>query len=84
MVAYWVNYRSLCITKVACTDYQKTNHKLTVTLGLQKCMSDIDKLVGLIRNASDRAAAKRAIMAAFELNDEQAEAVLDMKLSRLS
>ena len=84
MIAYWVDYRSLCITKIARTDYQKTNHKLTVTLGLQKCMSDIDKLIELIRGANDRAAAKRAIMLAFELNDEQAEAVLDMKLSRLS
>lgn len=84
MIEYWVNYRSHCIERIAWTDYKQTNHKLTVTIGLQKCMSDIDKLVSLIRNASDRAAAKRAIIEAFELNDEQAEAVLDMKLSRLS
>lgn len=84
MIAAWVDYRSNCIRKIALTDYQKTNHKLTVTIGLQKCMSDIDKLVNLIRNAASRAAAKTAIMKEFELNDEQAEAVLDMKLSRLS
>ena len=84
LIKTWVDYRSLCITKIARTDYQKTNHKLTVVLGLQKCMSDIDKLVSLIRNAADRASAKKAIIEAFELNDEQAEAVLDMKLSRLS
>ena len=84
MIEHWVNYRSRCISRIAQNDYQKTNHKLTVTIGLQKCMSDIDKLVGLIRGAADRAAAKRAIVAEFTLNDEQAEAVLDMKLSRLS
>lgn len=84
MVEYWVNYRSSIIKKIAQTDYAKTNHKLTVTIGLQKCMSDIDKLVQLIRQADDRAAAKRAIMTEFALNDEQAEAVLDIKLSRLS
>lgn len=84
MVEYWVNHRSNCIKRIAQNDYGKTSHKLTVTIGLQKCMSDIDKLVSLIREASDRAAAKRAIMTAFELNDEQADAVLDMKLSRLS
>ena len=84
MVEYWVKYRSHCISRIAQNDYQKTNHKLTVTIGLQKCMSDIDKLVNLIRQATDRNAAKRAIITAFELNDEQAEAVLDMKLSRLS
>lgn len=84
LIAYWVNYRSDIIKKIAATDYQKTNHKLTVTLGLQKCMSDIDLLVNLIRNSDNRAAAKIAIMKAFELNDEQADAVLDMKLSKLS
>ena len=84
LIAYWVNYRSDIIKKIAATDYQKTNHKLTVTLGLQKCMSDIDLLVSLIRNSDNRATAKTAIMKAFELNDEQADAVLDMKLSKLS
>ena len=84
LIAYWVNYRSHIIQRIAQTDYQKTNHKLTVTIGLQKCMSDIDLLVSLIRNSDNRAAAKSAIMKAFELNDEQADAVLDMKLSKLS
>lgn len=84
MIAAWVDYRSNCIKRIARNDYDKTSHKLTVVLGLQKCMSDIDKLVSLIREASNRAAAKSAIMKEFALNDEQAEAVLDMKLSRLS
>lgn len=84
MIKYWVNYRSNCIRRIASNDYLKTNHKLTVVLGLKKCLSDIDKLVNIIRQASDRAAAKMGLMKEFELNDEQVEAVLDMKLSRLS
>ena len=84
MIEYWVNYRSSIISRIAKNDYEKTNHKLTIVLGLQKCMSDIDAVVQLIRNADNRAAAKRDLMAKFELNDEQADAVLDMKLSRLS
>lgn len=84
MIAAWVDYRSNCIKRIAQNDYNKTSHKLTVVIGLQKCMSDIDKLISLIREASNRAAAKTAIMKEFSLNDEQAEAVLDMKLSRLS
>ena len=84
MIEYWVNYRSSIITRVARDDYGKTNHKLTVNLGLQKCLSDIDKLVSLIRNATNTAAAKIALIKEFSLTDEQATAVLDMKLSRLS
>lgn len=84
MVEYWVNYRSSVIKRIAQNDFEKTNHKLTVVLGLQKCMSDIDLLISLIRNSDSRAAAAQAIMKAFELTTEQADAVLDMKLSRLS
>lgn len=84
MIEYWVNYRSDIIKRIAQTDYDKTNHKLTVVIGLQKCMSNIDLLIDLIRNSNSRADAKLKIISAFELNDEQADAVLDMKLSRLS
>lgn len=84
LIAHWVGYRSRVIQRIASADYAKTNHKLTVTIGLQKCMSNIDLLVSLVRNAENRAAAKTALMHEFVLNDEQAEAVLDMKLSRLS
>ena len=84
LIAYWVGYRSSIIQRIARNDYQKTNHKLTVTLGLQKCMSDIDMLVNIVRQADNRSAAKMALIAAFEIDEEQADAVLDMKLSRLS
>lgn len=84
LIAAWVNYRSRIITRIARNDYDKTNHKLTVTLGLQKCLSDIDKLINIVRSAENRAAAHKELKVAFTLNDEQADAVLDMKLSRLS
>lgn len=84
MIAYWVDYRSSIIKKIKQSEYDKTNHKLTVVLGLQKCMSDIDKLISLIRNAANKIYARDAIMREFSLSVEQADAVLDMKLSRLS
>lgn len=84
MIDYWVEYRSDIIKKIKQDEYDKTNHKLTVVIGLQKCMSDIDKLISLIRNAANRTYARDAIMKEFELTTEQADAVLDMKLSKLS
>lgn len=84
LIAYYVEHRSRIISRIAINDLDKTSHKLTVVIGLQRCMSDIDKLISLIRNASNRDAAKMAIKKEFTLTDEQADAVLDMKLSRLS
>lgn len=84
MICYWVNYRHSIIIRVAKDDLEKANHKFTIVLGLQKCMSNIDKLIQLIRGSDTRDAAKKAIKGEFDLNDEQADAVLDMKLSRLN
>lgn len=84
LIAYWVDFRSSIIKKIATNNYNKTNKKLTVTIGLQKCMSNIDKLIELIRSADNTAAAKSAIIKEFDITSEQADAVLDMKLGRLS
>ena len=84
MIASYVNHRSKVIGAIAQADLEKSAHKLTVVIGLQKCLSDIDTLISLIRNAANRDAAKTAIKAHFYLNDEQADAILDIKLSRLS
>lgn len=84
MIDAYIKHRQQVIQNIAATDLAKANHKLTVVIGLQKCLSNIDKLVSLIRAAESRAKAKSAICEAFELDDEQAEAVLEMKLARLN
>ena len=45
MIQYWVNYSSNIISKLDNNDYNKNNNKLIVIIGLQKCMSDIDKVI---------------------------------------
>lgn len=84
MIETYVNYRSNIIKRIAQNNYEKTNHKLTIVLGLQKCMSNIDRVISIIRNAESSAAAKTQLMSEFSLNSDQADAVLDMKLGRLS
>lgn len=84
LIDQYIEHRHNVIINIAQEQLTKTNHKLTVAIGLQKCLSNIDKLVSLIRNADSKNAAKIAIMQEFTLNEEQAEAVLEMKLSRLS
>ena len=84
MIVNWVNYRSNIILKISRNQYEKVSHKLTVVIGLQKCMSNIDKLIQLIRSAANDTEAKNGIMKEFALTDEQATAVLEIKLGRLS
>ena len=84
MIANWVNYRSNIILKISRNQYEKVSHKLTVVIGLQKCMSNIDKLIQLIRSAANDTEAKNGIIKEFALTNEQATAVLEIKLGRLS
>lgn len=84
LIQAYIDHRSMIITNIAKNDLEAARHRLTVVIGLQKCLSDIDTLISLIRNADNRAAAKMAIMKHFELTDEQAEAILEIKLARLS
>jgi DNA gyrase/topoisomerase IV subunit A len=84
LIDRYIAFRSGIIQRIAQKEAAATQHKLTVAIGLQKCTSNIDKLVSLIRSADNKSAAKKNIMDFFALNDEQADAILDMKLSRLS
>ena len=84
MIVNWVNYRSNIILKISRNQYEKVSHKLTVVIGLQKCMSNIDKLIQIIRSAANDTEAKNGIIKEFALTDEQATAVLEIKLGRLS
>lgn len=84
MIVNWVNYRSNIILKISRNQYEKVSHKLTVVIGLQKCMSNIDKLIQIIRGAANDTEAKNGIIKEFTLTDEQATAVLEIKLGRLS
>ena len=84
MIDAYIEHRHHIIGAIAKADLEKASHKLTVVIGLQKCLSNIDLLVTTIRNADNKASAKVALNEDFELNDEQAEAVLEIKLARLS
>lgn len=84
MIQEYLRHRHNCIINIARNELEKANHHLTIVLGLEKCMSNIDDVIHIIRNADNAAMAKNQLCAKYELSGEQADAVLDMKLSRLS
>lgn len=59
----------------------RRNHILD---GLKIALANIDNVVALIRRSENAAMAKDALMKTYGLDDEQAKAILDMKLQRLA
>lgn len=65
-------------------DLNKIKGRIHIIDGLLICMARIEEVVQTIRNAASTAAASTALQVNFMLDEAQAKAVLDMKLSRLA
>ena len=65
-------------------DLNKIKNRIHIIDGLLICMARIEEVVQTIRGAASTAAASTALQANFMLDEAQAKAVLDMKLSRLA
>ena len=65
-------------------DLRKIEHRIHIIDGLLVCLARIDEVVATIKGSASTAAAASELVKKFLLDDEQAKAVLDMKLSRLA
>ena len=65
-------------------DLKKIEDRIHIINGLLICMASIEEVVKLIKSSSSTSEASKALQANFLLDEIQAKAVLDMKLSRLA
>ena len=65
-------------------DLNKIKARIHIIDGLLICMARIEEVVQTIRNSASTTAASTALQTNFLLDEAQAKAVLDMKLSRLA
>ena len=87
-------WREACLAYIAHMDECKRRelkfdmnafiHRNHILDGLKIALANIDDVVALIRNSENAAKAKTELMNAYWLDEEQAKAILDMKLQRLA
>ena len=65
-------------------DLQKVLQRLNVVEGLLIALANIDEVVKTIKSSPTAVSARQALIDNFQLNEVQAKAILDMKLSRLA
>ena len=65
-------------------DLKKIEKRLHIIEGLLICCANIEEVVRLIKSSSSTAAAMKNLCETYKLDESQAKAVLDMKLSRLA
>lgn len=65
-------------------DFDKLQARNHILDGLLTAIADIDETIRLIKSSANSAAAKTALMQHYTIDEEQAKAILDIKLARLA
>ena len=81
---YYILHQEDVVTRRTKYDLDKSLARAHILEGLLKALDHIDEIVRIIRASKDTASAKQELMAAFDFSDKQAQAILDMRLARLT
>lgn len=84
MLQVWVDHRRVVIRRRSEYRKKKALERLHLVEGLLLAMLDIDEVIQVIRTSDDADAAKTRLMAIFDLDEVQAQYILDLRLRRLT
>ncbi len=84
MLYWYVQHQKDVVTRRTRYDLEKSRARAHILEGLLKALSNIDEIVHIIRSSRDTAEARNELMARFAFSDKQAQAILDMRLARLT
>lgn len=84
MLALFLEHRKEIITRATAYDLRKAEARLHILDGLKIALDNLDAIIELIRKAKDAPTAKAELMSRFELSEIQSQAILDMRLQRLT
>ena len=84
MVSIYVNHREEVIERRTRYDLKKAEERAHILLGLKIGLENIDEVIRIIKESEDNNVASLELQKAFQLTKIQADAIIDMKLGRLS
>ena len=84
MLRVWIDHRRVVIRRRSEFRRTKAQERLHLVEGLLLAMLDIDEVIQVIRSSEDAEAARTRLMAVFDLDDIQAQYILDLRLRRLT
>ena len=84
MLSLFVDHRKDVVTRRTIFELKKAEARAHILEGLKIAVENIDEIVALIKKAKEPSAAKAALRKRFKLSEIQAQAVLEMRLQRLT
>lgn len=84
ILTHYVAHQESVIVRRTKYDLAKTEEREHIVKGLVIALNNIDRVIEIIKQSSDKDSACKSLMAEFELSDKQANAILEMRLQRLT
>lgn len=84
LVMEWINFRREVMLKRYIFERKEAQSRLHILEGFVKALSKIDQVIEIIKKSQSGAAAKQDLMKFLEVDDVQAQAILDLRLQKLT
>ena len=84
IIGYYINHQVEVVTRRTRYDLERAEAREHILEGLKIAIENIDEVVDIIKKSPSPNEAKRRLMKRFELTGIQAQAILDMRLARLT
>jgi len=84
MLKYFVEHRKEVVIRRARYDLAKAEERAHILEGLKIALENIDEVIAIIKASKDVATARDALIRRFDFSEKQAQAILDMRLQRLT
>jgi len=84
ILAHYLAHRKVVVTRRTEFELRKAKARAHILEGLKIALKSLDEVIALIRKAPDVPAARTGLMSKFKLSELQADAILEMRLQRLT
>jgi DNA gyrase subunit A len=84
LIRYYLDYQREVVTRRSKFELRKAEERAHILEGYLKALDNLDAVIALIRAAEDTDSARAGLMEQFELTEIQAQAILDLRLARLT
>lgn len=84
MIYYYLEHQKEVVTRRTRFDLNKAEERAHILEGLRIALANLDAVIDLIKKSEDVETARQGLITKFNLTEKQAQAILDMRLQRLT
>ena len=84
IIRHYVKYQQKIVKKRTLFDLKQAEERCHILEGLIVAVQNIDEVIAIIKKSESTSDARSKLMARFEISEKQAQAILDLRLARLT